>query len=834
MLLFVAGVSSLSMTSCKDNDGVSSDLDRQFMTMFITDNTRGKGSDYPYNCDIDSRYPHGNTIHLYWYGVNDCAGYQIQMSTPIKVANGADAWKKIQGTSDLLIDTIVGPNVLDLVIKDLQYKTDYRFAIRALSKLDENIKGNEATFAHASNWYGHGNGRQWQEYLNIQTKERYATPTAIYVNQAETTEETITVYLNSNIIDMVKAFAEAAGLTYTETDFDNAKAALADCTKLAAAKTSTEKAKVITDMFPTLPDEDKDNILEYFVNFNIEDNGDFGFKRLQVSPSPNNPTSGVGAKFKDYYEITDADRSAGKIVIDGLTANSVYIIDVVDPRVNVTIDSKYNTCTTRSDGTPGEPIVLYHDEMMAKYNNEVLPNNANNIKRSEVFELAAEYNAAPISNVLYDFISDTKYAEGQEFQLEGGKTYYIDGNDITCKGFVLRTRPEDVAKGLRAKVISAIGKNSTVYSGTNGEQWQGSTTMFMFGRQPEVGEGGEIYMKKLAFYDIDFDNPKAFNYTDNKAGAGTITGNYFFNMYSNGMAVTLDSLVISNCSFKRLVRGFIREQGPNYKVWNHVLIENNMFMDCGPYNSGGTGYPWIAAACNNPNTNLYKDFRFVGNTIYDCPVSTFFGEAAQLSEWKAGPWKITFSNNTLINFNTRGAGYIFKQSYMPDGSVYTVENNLFAIVKQQGDARTLGCWGANMSETSQPLADGNYGKVTLNFHDNYSTNDNLTNGQIFSSNPFTSGFKNLIDNNCATLVGDLSVTALEQSATDIFNQPLPPTKASTADDRNMHRADALDGSASQFNVDLRMKNTITIGAPRWWYNGQGTSGAPSPLLGKRR
>ena len=154
MLLLLAVGTSTSLVSCSDDDSVSQSTDRQFMTMFITDNTRGKGGDYPYNCGVDGAYPHGNTIHLYWYGVRDCAGYQIQMSTTSKVSTGASAWAAIQGTSDLLLDTIVGPDVLDLRVYDLLYSTDYRFAIRALSKEDSNIKGDESTFAHASNWYG--------------------------------------------------------------------------------------------------------------------------------------------------------------------------------------------------------------------------------------------------------------------------------------------------------------------------------------------------------------------------------------------------------------------------------------------------------------------------------------------------------------------------------------------------------------------------------------------------------------------------------------------------------------------------------------------------------
>lgn len=213
-----------------------------------------------------------------------------------------------------------------------------------------------------------------------------------------------------------------------------------------------------------------------------------------------------------------------------------------------------------------EPLLLSHTELITKYANEPVEEGSS-YNRAEVYgELAEIYDAAPLSPVLKEFISQTDIAEGQTFLLEGGKTYYLDGNDVTCKGFVLRTDPKDVADGKRARVICGIGKNAKYFtSSTNGEQWQGSYTIFMLGRQPQDGESSEIYMKKLAFYDVDFDNPKAYNYGDNLAGEGVVSGNYFMNMYSNGMAVTLDSLVIENCSFKRLVRGFIREQGVNYK-----------------------------------------------------------------------------------------------------------------------------------------------------------------------------------------------------------------------------------------------------------------------------
>ena len=772
MLILMVGTSAM-MVSCKDSEDAVEGTDREFMTMFICDNTRGKGADYPYNCGLDGAYPHGNTIHLYWYGVKNCAGYQVQMALMPKVTGGANAWASIQGTSDLLVDTIVGPDVLDLVIKDLQYKTDYRFAIRALSKLDNNT----TDFSHASNWFGHGNGRQWQEYLGIQTSERYPTPTAIYVNQAETTEETMHVYLNSNVSEV--------GLNLNT-------------------------------------DEDKDKLKAYYENFNIDENGNLGYQYLRVQPSPNNPNSTVGAKWS-WYKITDEDRARGYVVVDGLTPNSVYVIDVIDPRVPVEVDAKYNTVTARSDGQPGEPILLSYDELYAQASSLSLPDDET-VKRDDVFALAKEkYQAAPISPTLYDFISNTNYAEGQTFLLEGGKTYYMDGNDITCKGFTLRTRPEDVAQGKRAKVICGIGKHSRYDQATNGEQWNGGPySMFMFGRQPEAGEGGEIYMKKLAFYDIDFDNPEAFNYGDNKAGLGGATGNYFFNMYSNGMAVTLDSLVIENCTFKRLVRGFIREQGANYKVWNHVLIKNNQFFDCGYYNQGAGGYCWIHGSGQNVNSNLYKDMKVIENTFYDCPFPSFFAEQSEIA-WTSGAWYITFSNNTLINFNTRADGSIFKMRGLPNGSVFNVKNNLIVLCKKPGDQRVLAQWGADIRNT-QTQADGSAGKVTLNFENNWSTNNDLTNGSIFSANAWTAtsnNFGKLVKDGNATLNGTLEVSVADISATELMESPCPPHVAATADDQNMHRADALDGTAKDYNVNLYFKNTDNdiyknnVGAARW-------------------
>ena len=814
-IMGIAALSQLSIaTSCSDDDDVAAEgTERSFMTMFITDDNRGKGDDYPYNSGLDPAYPHGNTVHLYWFGVNDCAGYHVQMALQKKVAVGKEAWESIQGTSDLLLDTIVGPDVLQLLVPDLQYSMSYRFAIRALDKRDRNVKGDPSSFEHASNWYGHGNGRQWPEYFGVDTQERYATPFVVYADQSKTTETTMHVCLTTNVKEFIKVmeFSDKEALEKL------------DVFTLDRVKELFPKASEVDEANQEDYSKEIDKVESYFENFNVDPaTGEFQYKYLRVVPSPNNPNSTVGEKWK-YYEITDADRKRGYIDIDGLTPNSVYVIDVIDPSVKLEIDAKYNTFTTRSDGKPGAPILLKYDEMMSQYANAEIPNNEKNLKRTEVFAQAAEYDAAPISNVLYDFISNTDLAEGQTFYLEGGKTYYLDGNDVTCKGFTLATDPADVAAGKRAKVICGIGKHTDVFTqGTNGEQRQGPYSIFVFGRSPEPGEGGEIYMKKLAFYDIDFDNPTAYNYGDNAAGAGTVAGNYFFNMFSDGMAVTLDSLVIQNCTFKRIVRGFIREQGANYKIWNHVLIKGNQFFDSGYYNQGAGGYPWIAGSGANAASNLYKDFKCIENTFYDSPFPSFFCETAQAG-WTSGPWNITFSNNTLVNFNTRASGVIFNMRNLPHNSVFRVENNLFVLTKKPGDQRVLGFWGADIRNT-MTLGDGSAAKVYLYFNNNWSTNDNLTNGSIFSASQWSStsnNFGKLVKEGSGILNGSLEVNVADVSSTELFTSPCPPHVAQTANDRNMHRADALDGTAEQYNVNLYYKNKsndITknnAGDPRW-------------------
>jgi len=762
-LIFLVG---FSFYSCKEDSlDIPAELDREWMTMFINDNNRGKGDDYAFNSRAEG--PNGNDIHLYWYGVDDCAGYQIQQAITPNVSGGPDAWATAAANGQLLLDTIVGPNVLDLVIKNQQYSTDYRFAIRVLSKKDNNI----TDFTHASKWYGHGTGRQWAEYLGITTADRYATPFCVYVDGSQTTETTMRVMLNRSFDVVTQGISEDDKTIYRE-------------------------------------------------KFELDENNNFVYQWLEVAPSPNNPESTVGDQWKKY-RLTEEDFERGYVEIDGLMKNSVYVINVRNEKIPVKWDAFYNTFSARSDGEPGEPILLTHN--MTPPERDYFETDEAYRIAMEQHEVALKYNAMRIDFILTDFISDVELAEGQTYYLEGGKTYCMFNNLTTAKGFILRTHPDDVAAGKRAKLLFG-GMHTT---GTNV-----NTMNLMFGRQPQAGEAGEIYMKMLEFYDIDFDCPLARNYGDNVAGLGGATGNYFINMYPNGMAIRLERFVIKNCTFKRMVRGFIREQGPNYKIWEQVLIEDNQFFDCGYYSNGAGGYPWIAGSGSNANSNLWKNMVVRGNTFYDSPFPHFFNEASTRADWKSGPWNITFENNTMVNYNTRGTGNIFNMRNLPDGSVFTVKNNLFILTKQDGDNRTMGQAGADIRLT-MPRPDGTSGVVTLNFENNYSTNTFLhSSGQIFSANPWNgtgNHFGKLVGNGSAILNGTLEVIADDISPLELMKSPNPPHKAITQSDQFMHRADALDGTGGEHGANLYFNNSAkvtssqiyqkNVGAPKW-RNGQ--------------
>ena len=262
------------LSSCKDDVITMSEygsLDREFMTMFRKDDNTGKGDNDPYKCQVVN----SNDVHLYWYGVKGCAGYELKWALLPAVSSGlASDW---ENPANIIGDTIVGPDCLDIIIKDLQYSTDYRFAIRTLS-----AKGEE----YNSNWYGYGSTNEWADYMQLTTDIRYNVPEVITVE--DITKTTFRVKID-------RALANAGG------------------------------------------DE------SFLKNFEIDANGNFVMQKLKVQASPTNPSAALPDKWKDYT-ITDTDFTNGYIDVDGLTQNSVYVVDVENENIPVHWDAIYNTC----------------------------------------------------------------------------------------------------------------------------------------------------------------------------------------------------------------------------------------------------------------------------------------------------------------------------------------------------------------------------------------------------------------------------------------------------------------------------------------------------------
>ena len=706
----------LMTIACKDDDTVIVDeenysSEREFMTMFRKDDNTGKGDSDPYRCQVVDI----NDIQLYWYGVKDCAGYELKYALQPNVSSGlASDW---EDPAKILWDTIVGPDVTDLLIKDLQYSTDYRFAIRTLSHKGE---------GYHSKWYGYGSGRQWADWMGLATEPRYEIPEVIVVNN---------ITFNTLRVNFDRAYATSG---------------------------------------------DKDGAFKEY--FELDENDNFVMQNLLIEASATNPNATVPDTRKKYA-ITAADFERGYIDIDGLQENSVYLINVENVNIPVHWDAIYNTCVIRMDGTPGEPILIEHycDP------NDTIPG-------------AVSYNASRLDTIINNYNSDASLAEGTIFELEGGKTYYLAGNVSLCKGMTLRTQP---GSSQRAKVL--MNGMSTI----NGAP---QVMNFMFGRQPQAGELGGINIKSLIFEDIDFDCPLAKNFGD-----GSATGNYFINMYSNGMAVTLQSFEVRNCSFQRMVRGFVRVQGVNRKNFELFLIENCLFYNNGFYDNNGRGYAWIAGDGNHAKSNIYQNMIFRNNTFYDSPRTCFFTDNGKNLAWGSNiQYNITLENNTFVNYSTRSSGRkIFDLRYLPGGSKITCKKNLFILTRQDSDDRNLYMEGMDIRQINGS------GEITFDVQQNYSTNAFLTNNNIFSSGAFSA------NSNSAGKWSDFNVAGKDElnvhlgetgiSPTELMSNPNPPYINGHAD---MHETDTdriMNGL--KFNNTEKVRNheiyKLGIGDPRW-------------------
>ena len=158
-LIFVSTL--LATSACGGEDDEQILPDRATMTTFrISEIT---GMSYPE--DSLEMHAMGNSIHLHWFGVGDCAGYEIMYALQEAVAKDELAWTN---PNNLAGHFIVSAEKSDTILNDLQYATTYSFAIRVLSNRGEQ---------YHSEWFGVGTDRQWANICQRKTEEQ---PDSLY------------------------------------------------------------------------------------------------------------------------------------------------------------------------------------------------------------------------------------------------------------------------------------------------------------------------------------------------------------------------------------------------------------------------------------------------------------------------------------------------------------------------------------------------------------------------------------------------------------------------------------------------------------------------------
>ena len=781
--------------SCSDKDGYSYDesSDRLVTPVFRTNRTAAKGQTDPYLCQVIGR----NTMQLYWSQVKGAAGYQIKASYEQGVATGdLTRW---EDPTWLALDTILwGENQDQLLLEDLLFSKTYRFAIRALSPEGE---------GHHSNWFGTGNLHQWTDMVYYDMQDKYKVP-YILSQKANVGEDKFDLYLD-------RSYAKSGTYKYSADE-------LAD--------------------------------FEEYYNKETDAFGNTVWKvdYLVIEPAASNPDATVpdeykfpGLNLKGSDVQWQADGTA-KITIQGLDQNAVYNMYTYDETIlrekgktkegGIDIAKGLNyaqqnlNITVRTKGDPGEAIILEPAPQ------DTMHYTSNDTEMSIKLPIAA----TSIQPRLEEFMKSMEYAENKVFYLRGDEYYFIRAGLEVYKGFKLATHPDDIAAGKgRAKVLLYYPQVLDVSGGSSP-----SPSMFMLSRNPIGTENPMITIDidKIQLEDIDFSIPYARNVGD---GSKIVTNGYFMNMYSSGMGSVVEELSIKNCSFQGIVGGFYRVQANYGVVIKNFIIDNVDFYNNGYYSTSGRRYNWFHANPDkSPLVNIWQNFVMNNCTIFDSLLGYIVNHNSQKSvEWAPDlHYNITLENNTFINLNTCNVGnsMLFNTRWIPGGSSYTVKRNLFVLTRNDNDTeRTMVQAGCDIRTINGS------GTVTLDFEDNYSTNDNLTEGQIWSNtaSAFDYTQKNTFGalsktyevtwGNPEIAETGLTVKVAEISAKDLMVQPNPPHKFDPANVSHWdHQCDGIDGTVTNIDkqirsdyqpgmVDLHFKNFDNvlvekgIGAPKW-------------------
>lgn len=772
LLYCLTAILALGFVACKDDNefmgpaNPSEDYDRMPMTMFrLKENTNVDDDPYGMRVLTDEL----NSVVLAWYGVANAAGYEIKFGFERGLTSGKEEdWTNpdnLYQWEDGKYSKVVPADQLTLRIDDLEYEQGYRFAIRVLHP-----DGNEA---HHSKWYGMGNGREWAEQAGLVTEPRYTTPKLVKTEISEGNDAFI-VTLNVNVLDHVKEVTEDE-LKYQEVFEDFKK------------------------NFDFVADGSQNDI----------NTAKFKVDKLVIVPSKDTPEATIDSQWLSYQlQPSDFKDGVATFRVGGLTLNAKYEINAINESKPAIVDARYNSISKPIYGEPGGPILIEH-KVWAK---DPIPG-------------AVAYDASPLDTIIGNFANNVRLAEGQVFYLEGGKAYYFYENPVIAKGFTLATNPADVAAGKRAKVyMGGLGVRLDEYGAETAEL---NTSNFMFGRQRQAGESDfPIEVGSVIFENIDFDCPKATNFGHQETGVAAASGNYFANMYSDGMEVSFESLEIRNCSFQRMIRGFLRVQGKKDKTFKKIVVDGNLFYNCGYFDNNGRGYAWIAGDGAKTTSNIYRDFSWTNNTMYDSPRTALISDNDKDLNYSDNvKWNIRIEGNTFINFSTRSSGRNFFQTrYVPGGSYFSFQRNLIVVARDEADSRSIYQAGADIrsikgSEEFSFRVKDNY---SVGCQDSHDKDDKIFTGSQFSNAKNSFGAPTWTPGNLGEK-DDLKVKVLRDDngkalrATDLFNSPNPPYSAYDASKANPrdHEAPADIYNALRYKTLPSVIVEKNVGDPRW-------------------
>ncbi|MBQ3636549.1 MAG: hypothetical protein II951_13180 [Bacteroidales bacterium] len=745
--LFIATTAlalGVSFASCDDDDWSASGPNREFQTQFRQSKTTnmGEGND-PYECQASGR----NDIRLYWYLVNDVYGYEIRYGIGQNLNSN---WV----TEDYIDKIIIrGAENYTYLLEDIQYNTKYRFAIRTLSNKglsanpsDEELIANP----HNSNWYGIGDGSHQDNICMVISNQRYFTPKVL-------SREFVTQTSLDAVLDMrVKA-----------TDKSNPE--------LDASKQDESSVEIFGTRLIENAEGNKFYKADY-ITLNATEQGNKEVARIELS---------------NYPELLTTGRA--RVKVEGLQKNTMYSINVWNNDETLRNgDKPYNTVMVRTHGDPIDPILIpagynaadsaYLVEPEDNWTEETLAQRK--YQAAALSKRAQELNAKQIDDILQSFMVDPEKPEGTIFKLEPGGVYYCNSTVTMSKGFTLVCDDPNN----RATVYMGIGCNvdkDNKETGPRSNNWS-------FGRNPKPGEDGGIQVEGIKFENINFLCDKSVSFE--KLGAfehygwnssSTGTGNYFINQFSEAMPFVLESFEVNNCTFKNFIRGWIRVQGIQTKVFRKFHVNGCTFSSCGMYKVNGQGYAFIS--CNegtmSDDTNLFEDFVFTNNLVIDYPGALF---ATQKWTTFNGYWNIKFNNNVIVNPSTykQTAMFDIRNSVPSEGMTMQVKDNLFVITRvNDADERPLFTSGVDIRK---------FENVTFDISNNWSTahysptsGDPLADDSYFtsSSNRFSStnrgaGSTDAELVNMPNGVEDANVKVLtrdgkELYAADVFEDPRP-------------------------------------------------------------